>query len=271
MAFSRKARADRGTDDVNFSSRPLGVFEGNDGVFISDRHIEAASPTELEQMEAQLRRVSKAIRAEKRKRSGDDAVAAPGPSTRRKITHDGDAEVPSTQAEQHVDLSTAVGVPETGSNHDLPMSTEAGCGQTGPQPLDCASPAGNSPAAEAKGAAKAIDQEAPQAAEEAAIENEPSATAKPLSDVANQQSTAPSTADKEAMEIGAEKNALATATIEGVVDQAVDAALTPVSDMAKDDTEVLKIQPTQNGVETPEMTTPDQPTSPIDADAMKLD
>lgn len=270
MAFSRKARADRGTDDVKFSSRPLGVFEGNDGVFISDRHIEAASPTELEQMEAQLRRVSKAIRAEKRKRGGDDAVSEPGP-TRRKITHDGDVEVPNTQAEQHIDLSTAVNVSETGSNHDLPMSAQAGCAQTGLRPLDGASSTGNVPAAEAQGAAKAIHQEASQAAEEAAIENKPSATAKPLSDVANQQSTVPPTADKEAIEIGADKNALATANIEDVVDQAADVALTPVSDIAKDDTEVLKTQPTQNGVETLEMTIPDRPTSPIDADTMNLD
>lgn len=271
MAFSRRARADRGTDDVNFSSRPLGVFNGSDGVFISDRGIEAASPTELEQMEARLRKVSEAIKAEKRKRSKDDAGAEHGPSTGRKISHDGDFEVPNTQAEQHVDLSTAVEVSETGSNHNLPMSLEASCAQTGLRPLDSASSVGIVQGAEAKGAAKAMDYEASPAAEEAAIENEPSATAKPLSDVANQQFATPSTADKEAVDVEADKNAILTAVVEDIVDQAVDVALTPVSDTVKDDTEVLKIQPTQNGVETPEMTSPDQPTSPLDADSMNLD
>lgn len=87
---------------------------------------------------------------------------------------------------------------------------------------------------------------------------------------------APSTSSEKTMteaELG--NNTIAKATVEKLVDQVVDAALTPPSDVPKygDDllTEFPAVKPTSNGVETPETTIADQATSPVEAETMEID
>lgn len=263
MAFARKARADRGGGPVNFSSPALGVFDEGQSMYISKRHIEAASPTELEEMEAQLERVSQTIRAEMRKRSGDDTVAESGPPTRRNTTDDPAAEAPNAQAQQQIDLTTVEEVSESGDNHHAWIVLEAD------YTCNDGSAAETAHAAKNKELVKTVDhQKTPLATDEAAPEP-PVDPATNSTDITIQ--SVASYADKEGMKTGMDNNATVTGVVEEMVDQAVDAALTPISDAIKEANELPSIKTTLNGVETPDTNIPDQSISPVEAERMDLD
>lgn len=85
----------------------------------------------------------------------------------------------------------------------------------------------------------------------------------------------PSSSEKTVTETEPDKDAIVSTSREKHVDQVVDAALTPPSDMPKDTDDLLTnlpaVKPTSNGVETPETTVADQATSPAGAEAIEID
>lgn len=257
MAFARKARADRGGGPVNFSSPALGVFNEGQSMYISKRHIEAANPTELEEMEAQMKEVSQIIEAEMQKRRGDDTIAKPASSI-----HDPATETPGAQAQQQIEHIKVEEAPELGNAHDDPTILEA------EHIDDNVSAAETAQAAKTTEPVKTVDHETtPPAIAEAASQPPADATIE-MTDIANQ--SAVPTVDKEGIKTGTENNATVIGVLEELVDQDVNAALTPVSDAVKEPNELPSIKPIQNGVETPETNIPDQTMSPVEA-GMDLD
>lgn len=263
MAFARKARADRGGGPVNFSSPALGVFNESQSMYISKRHIEAANPAELEEMEAQMKEVSEIIRAEKRKRSGDDTVAQHGSTTMLERSHDPSAEAPDAQAQQQPELTTVEEASEVDNDLDAPTVVEADYIHDG------ASAAEITQASKIEEPVKTVDHATTSPRIEDAASKPPAdATIKPT-DITNQPVAL--IGDKEGVETDMDSNAIVTGLPEEAVDEDANAALTPVSDSIKEANELSSVKPTKNGMETPETNIPDQTTSPIEAGRMDLD
>lgn len=90
------------------------------------------------------------------------------------------------------------------------------------------------------------------------------------------ESAPPASSDKTVAEAAPGSDTILKTTMEKHVDQVVDTALTPPSDMPKgygDDlpTSLPVAKPISSGVETPETTVADQITSPVEAQAMEID
>lgn len=280
MAFARKARADRGGRPVNFSSEALGVVnEGDNSLSISKRRIAAANANELAKMEAQLRQMQKLIKVQKRKRNGDDD-AQPGPSTRRKTSHLPASMAPEPKTNEGADLVTAVEASEPVDDHHSPIVRENVVVEPGQvEPCAAEMPATDvTQAAVAHDTVGRINHEALKSSEAPAVTNGFTATPKAPADAVDQQAdalveSAVCNAVEEVTETGPTGNGIST-SVEKVVDQTVDAALTPVSDTAGEGDELpaalSTVKTSPNGNETPETNAPDQAMSTVEAEAMDL-
>lgn len=267
---------------MNFSSEALGVVNDRDqSLSISKRRIEAANANELAKMESQLKQMQKLIRIQKRKRTGDDDDAQQGPSTRRKMSHNPAATAPEPKAIEAIDLTTNMEASGFVDNCLSPFVLENDViepGQVEPRAAE-EHAASVTQAAVAENTVEAINHEAIEASESSAVANGSIAPLEDTADAVDQQAdalveSAVCNAIKETTETGPDNNGVPM-TEEKIANQSIDAALTPVSDTAKEGDElpaVLSItKPNPNGIETPETNKLDQPTSPIEAGAMNLD
>lgn len=286
MAFARKAHTDRGGGPVHFSSAALGVTDDDNSVYISKRRIEAATNDELRQMQAQVKRMEQRIKAQLRSRKGDEPSQSTR-VTRRKTSHNRAAEVPEPQANQQVDLDRFDENLQPRDDHDSPMviaddGAESEHDDLGLSPGQQDVPAVEEPTTEEAPAAVVEDapqvmyeNEMPDGSEASAAENNSPAPTSATKQANAFTGSAQSPADKEANETELDTDAVVAATVENIVDMAVDAALTPISDTAKESDELpLALPGTKaitNGIETPETTVADRATSPVEHEGMDLD
>lgn len=264
---------------MNFSSAALGVTNEDNSMYISKRRIEAASNDELRKMQAQVKKMEKRIKSQLRRRMGDEP-SQPTRVTRRTTSHIRAAEDPEPQANQQADLSIIPEVMEPGDDHDSPIVIADDGAESDHDDLDLSPGQEDGPAVEEPMIEEdpaALVEDAPDAfsANEMVDHSETAATSVTKQTDAVTE-VAQSNADNEAIEAESDTNAIVAATIENIVETAVDAALTPVSDTAKEGDELTAALPTTmatpHGIETPENTVADRATSPVEhEERMDLD
>lgn len=284
LAFSRKVRAEP-SHAIRTGSAALADMSDDKSMTISKQQIETAGNTELEAMQQQLKEMQERIDAQLRKRNGQHEPQQ-GPSKTRKTTR-GTSVAASKIVEQNMEASGQPGK-EAGPITAGDNTTRAEAGDIlnpvskEEEARQAAKPAVEVPVAanlEAKDASG--DEHKGNAAKLSVVEDEGAVDGAPdVSTITHtmdmDESAPPASSDKTVTEAESNIETIAKATMEKHVDQVVDAALTPPSDMPKDDSEppntnLPSVKPTPNGVETPETTVADQATSPVEAEAMEID
>lgn len=252
LAFSRKSRGALSQAAGSDSAGPDNVSK-DENISISRQKIETADSMELEAIQQQLKEMQERIDAQLRMRSGQDKPRHGLPKISK--TTRGKQAATSKVPEDN-DARSESGGPD--------LVTEATADRR------AAEPTVEDPAATIENGDEASADEQNDSAELLVVENG-NVPAVPTDTYINtvNEPAPPSNSDMTA------NDALVKATVEKLVEQAVDAALTPPSDMPKDDddlnTRLPVIKPTSNGVETPETTVADQATSPVEAEALEID
>lgn len=273
MALSRRARDDHGGKIVDLISAKSGVPTESDK-HISNRMIEAASNAELREMQAELEKMNLKIRAQLQKRYEHEAAheVTPQPlfSASRRASPD---------AGQQNDSGIKVPTSEKlDSTDDLPIVLEANNTDSTAVLEETRS---NSAIVDVKEPTQAyVNNEITKDSRFIAAELSTPATARgPY----NETESVPSLSIHE--ETTAVKPTIDTvADLPYSVDKlvqlpdaqtTVDSALTPVSDLVKDNNslspEASNVKPILNDIDTPETNIPDQATSPVEAQDMDLD
>lgn len=271
MAFSRKVQAGSGEHPAKVSAQAPDLTSEDHRMYISQQHIEAASVSELSELEKKLDQMQKMVQEQRAKRHRDD-LDRPGPSTRPKISHTDHG--PSFWSTGGSNLGVMAGADHTSptvisedspavdvdDNH-VPIEQEA------TEPADQLAPA-----VITDDAAKAcINKETTyKCAESSAADKASAAAVESLSVIPNEsvvndsEFSGPNANDDYEADLGT----ISTALVENLFDHVAEAALTPVSDAAKDgdgqSAETPIIKPMLNGIETPETTVADQDTSPTE-------
>lgn len=236
---------------------------------IYKQQIETAGNTELEAMQQQLMEMQESISAQLRKRNGQDEPRQ-GPSKTRKMTR-GKLVSASKTAEQTTEASKSSEM-EAGSitvedNNSRLESSARDLGFEKVEARRVATPAVEGPSApiletkEASGDERKNSAKHPLAKRRVAPDGVPAVpTDTHTTNVDEPVATANN--DKTVTEVEPGHDTIVKAMVEKHVDQIVDAALTPPSDMPKDGDELTTnltvMKPASNGVETPETTVADQ-------------
>lgn len=222
---------------------------------ITTQSIKDANESELETMQQQLQQLQENISAQLRTRNGDnDSARAPS------RTLDDKPAAVSQSSKQHIEVSG-----KTGDDAE-PTTVEDRAIASDPRTEELVA---------------ANDDENPTESAECPVnQNEVShkgSTASSNPQLSDTNGHAPSSNGEETVTDNAlARDPMVKSTVDkAVVDQAVDAALTPPADMTKDgddlSSKLTAVKPTSNGAATPETIIADPATSPPEADAMDLD
>ncbi|KAJ4392222.1 hypothetical protein N0V93_005847 [Gnomoniopsis smithogilvyi] len=272
LAFSRKVRAEPGHAVMSGSAASTGISDEN-SMTISKQKIETAGNTELEAMQQQLKEMQERINSRLRIRNGQNEPQQ-GPSKTRRSTR-GKSVAALKAAEQTVEASE-----ERREEVGSVTAEDNGIWAEAEDARLPAKPAVEGPMAPDLETKEASVDEHKDNAGLPVVKNEVAADGAPAvptytstNDV--DEPAPPASSDKTVTEAEPAVVTIVKATVEKHVDQVVDAALTPPSDLPKDvdelPTYLPAIKPTSNGVETPETTVADQATSPVEAEAMEID
>lgn len=283
MAFARKAQASLSSGSSDLPSQASQAVGTTQAVHISKNRVEGASSEELEAMEAQIKALSQMISDERRKRTADGVVElAPLTGTGE---HRDSAATTGIEA-QRDELAAAERVADSHDAESAPISVGAddnGDGapaaetpqlfkteeNDGTKSLDHDSKSASEPGIgdDAQAARSDIQPDASFAEEEADSGVNNAAVTIMAGDIVKQTLAA------NAQDVGSGTDELVSGTdaVDEIVDQAVHAALTPVSDAVKEVLELSSAKPSQNGMQTPETGVPTHAISPLGAEHMDLD
>lgn len=247
---------------------------------ISKEQIETADNTELEAMQQQLKEMQERINARLRMR-GEQNKHQQGPTmmTRGKRIAASKASERTADASREADeevepiVSKENGLRVKPGNPDHVLVGGGGLGTTEP-----AAKAPVTPAIEvdqAYGDRHKDESELHVVDDNVALSD---AAVVPTETEAEKtgESAPPASSDQTVAEAEPGNDTILKPTMEKLVDQVVDAALTPPSDMPRDygddlPTSLPGAKPVSSGVETPETTVADQVTSPVEAEVMEID
>lgn len=280
LAFSRKVRAEPGQTGVS-GSAALGGVSQDKSVTISKEQIETADDTELEAMQQQLKEMQERINAQLRMRvEQDKRQQGPTMMTRGKRIAASKASErtvdASREADEEVDhpiVAKKNGSRAKPSHLDHVLVGEAGRGTTESAVTEPVTPAIE--VNQAYGDRHEDGSQLHVIDDNVAIPDAPVVPTE--TDMKNADEPAPpASSDKTVAEAEPGNDTILKPTMEKHVDQVVDAALTPPSDMPKDygddmTTSLPGAKPVSSGVETPETTVADQVTSPAEAETMEID
>lgn len=279
LAFSRKVCTE---PDHAGSSGPatLGGVSQDNIVTISNQQIEAADSTELEAMQQQLKDMQERINVQLRMR-GEQDQPGQGPSmmTRGKRIASSKASERTPDASREpideVDEALAMGHGQRAKSSKVDrvfMGEDDRC---------AAEPVVQEPVIPAIKINHASGNILKDQGEVPVVDDNVAASHAPIVPIDTNtnhtdESAPPASSDKTVAEAEPGNDTIHQATVEKHVDQVVDTALTPPSDMPKgygDDlpASLPVAKPVSSGVETPETTVADQVTSPVEAETMEID
>lgn len=252
----------------------LGGSSQDNGVTISKQQIETADNTELEAMQQQLKEMQERINARLHMR-GEQDKPRQGPSmmTRGKRIAASKASERTTDASREPDKEVdEVVARENGQRAKSGKSDRVLVKEDGHCAAEPAVKEPVTPAMEINEASGHIHKDE---GDNVAASNSPVVPID-TDTIDADESAPPASSDKTVAEAEPGSDTILKTTVEKHVDQVVDTALTPPSDMPKgygDDlpASLPVAKPVSSGVETPETTIADQVTSPVEAETMEID